>query len=184
MKKNILLTLFALFVFAASSQQLSKFQKSLTKEDYKNYFMTDIQAVNFGINFPLVDTIQLVCILPTQEKNKDIMKVANDYYTNYINSFYPNLKFIKYKIVTDKEALQTDLSDCSIRTFGTKEGNLWTKWFLSQMTDFPLKIYNDSVVADRCYPGNTLHVYPRSRAIASRGLVFKFIKEFSDFRHS
>lgn len=159
MKKCILLMLFIFIVFAASSQQQSKFQKSLTKEDYKNYFMTDIQAVNLGINFPLFDTIQLVCILPTQETNKDLMKVANDYYTNYINSFYPNLKYIKYKIVTDKEALQTDLSDCSIRTFGTKSGNLWTKWFLSQMTDFPLKIYNDSVVADRCYPGNTLHVY-------------------------
>lgn len=159
MKKSILLTLFIVFVFTASSQQQSKIQKSLTKEDYKSYFMSDIQAVNIGVNFPQSDTIQLVCILPTQEKNKDLMKAANDYYTNYIKSFYQYLKFIKCKIITDKEALQTDLSDCSIRTFGTKEGNLWTKWFLSQMTDFPLKIYNDSVVADRCYPGKTFHVY-------------------------
>lgn len=60
----------------------------------------------------------------------------------------------KCRVITDKEALQTDLSNTNIRTFGMVKGNLWTAWFLTNAADFPIKIYNDSIVTDTVYHGN------------------------------
>lgn len=158
-KKVYLLILLLVFLgFVVNSQEQYKQQNTITLEQYKQYFMTDVQDVNIGINFKASDTITVVCILPTNESDEATMRKANGYFTDYIKDIYSRRKSRTYKIVTDKEALNMDLSDCSIRSFGTKEGNLWTKWFLSTISDFPLKIYTDSVVADKCYEGKDYHV--------------------------
>jgi hypothetical protein len=152
--KTICLSVLGLLTMGRMNAQLPVDSiKTLTAEGYKEYFMSDIQDVRLGVNKG--NNNDMVCILPSHEADKALQKEMNDYYfTNFINGLHFNHSGQKCRVVTDEEALRMDLSNTNIRTFGTIKGNLWTAWFLSNVKDFPIKIFNDRIVADTVYNGS------------------------------
>lgn len=121
---------------------------TMSENNYKRYFPLGIQEALF---LPAVD---MVYILPTNEKNKKLQKQEVSYFIDKITKEQYGIVKFKSRIVTDKEALKMDLSNVNIRTMGTLEGNLWTKQYLFNNKDFPIKIYKDSIVTDTVYKGN------------------------------
>ena len=153
--KIIVCTLLNLFIIITlQSQSVNNGVKTLTQEQYIKYFPVDWDCTMF------VPTTDYVCILPTNEINKDLQKEVNEFYRQ---------AFIKYlpagiipnqisKVITDKQALREDLSNVNIHAYGTVKGNLWISKFMGKAKDFPIKIFDDSIVADKVYRGNDYFV--------------------------
>ncbi|MCM1991256.1 DUF4932 domain-containing protein [Oceanirhabdus seepicola] len=107
----------------------------------------DFYKVNFigPINKVYTMGKSLTIIIPTNEEDekieKDIEKIANKFFGE------------NAKIITDKEALDKDLSEENIVVYGTVEGNLWLEKYSD---DFPFKIEEDKITADKVYEGGNL----------------------------
>jgi len=130
-------------------QNLSaQFIDNISQKQYFKYFP---MAFDMGKVYPNTNS---VIILPTNESDSTIQAEMNEFYkSEFVDKLYtiPPDTLI---IITDKEALTRDLSNTNIYAFGTKDGNLWTSWFLNKSKTFPIKIEDDSIVADIVYYGN------------------------------
>lgn len=147
MKSLSIVLLSFLIVGLTYSQEATNGIKTLTQEQYEKYFPIDIQDARV---YPSND---IVYIMPTNEKDKELQKKVIEYYRR---TFIEGALDVpgRSRIITDTEALKEDLANSNIRTFGTAKGNLWTARFLEKAKDFPIKIYDDSIVADQVYRGN------------------------------
>lgn len=147
--KNI--SLFIILSFAITqvkAQPIGQGFKTLTQEQYRQYFPIETQIAMF------VPTTDFVCILPTNEKDTALQKEVNEYYKEKIIKKLPTVPNQIDRVITDKEALKEDLSNINIHAFGTVEGNLWISQFIRNAKDFPVKITPDSIVAEETYAGN------------------------------
>ena len=118
------------------------------------------------INAAVADRNSAILVVPTNEKDEHIQ--------GKILSFVENFRKVFYKdrpILTDKEALQKDLSKNTIIAFGTPKGNLFIAEYIAGM---PIKVESDRVVADKVYKGTNLRFisgWPNPRN-PEKGMVF------------
>ncbi len=91
-------------------------------------------------------------IVPSNEEN-DSLNQAIKKYTVHIQKFLQDRFNSEIQIITDKEALGTDLSGGDIMVYGTLNGNLWLK---AHIEEFPFTIDADKVQADKTYKGKNL----------------------------
>lgn len=149
MKKHftLLLTLIVLVILLTSQKQLNTNTK-FTEDSYLKFFPLGTGLARY------TPTTDFVCILPTNEDNKELQSEVNEFYINsYIKSF-PTIPNQIGRVITDKEALREDLSNINICAFGTVNGNLWISNFLKKVKDFPIKITSDSIIAEKTFKGN------------------------------
>lgn len=92
------------------------------------------------------DHATTVIIKPTAEKDESGQQKLYDFIDKYKSNFYP-----ESRIVTDKEAMELDLSKYDLIVFGTPEGNLVLDKYLDQI---PIVIGRDKVIANRTYKGD------------------------------
>jgi hypothetical protein len=136
------------FVISINSVLISAQEiKTLTKEQYQKYFPSEIDNIFY---YP---SDEIVYILPSNEKNRKLQIKANIFYQdNIIKRFAkPGLRF---RIITDHQALKEDLSNVNIWAFGTTKGNVWISKFLEKAKDFPIQISDTCIKADTSYFGN------------------------------
>jgi hypothetical protein len=148
MKIHLFIILNLFLILNLRSQIDNSEFKTISSEQYHKYFPIDFDAALF------LPSNDVVYILPTNEMDSIKQEEINKFYKEELIQFYNNLPSQKSRILTDKEALNTDLSDVNIYSFGTAKGNLWTAKFIARAKDFPIKIYNDSIVTDTVYRGN------------------------------
>jgi hypothetical protein len=149
MKKLLVLILILITSFLPlTSQIIHSSEKKFTLDNYLEYFPASTSLSKY------TPTTDYVCILPTNENNKDLQSTVNEFYRNqYINHF-PTVPYQISRVISDKQALQEDLSNINIYAFGTVNGNLWISKFLEQTKDFPIKITADSIVAEKTFKSN------------------------------
>ena len=152
MKIFLLILLDFVFITSVKPQSVNAIVKIFSQEEYKKFFPIETQIALF------TPTTDYVCILPTNEKDTILQREVNEYYKNSFIKKFPTIPNQICRIITDKEALHTDLSQVNIHAFGTIEGNLWITQFINKEKDFPIKIYKDSVVANKRYIGNDFFV--------------------------
>lgn len=148
MRSILLFILLFIAIPNAKSQSNEEKYKPLTQEAYRQYFPIETQIALF------VPTTDYVCILPTNEKDKVLQNEVNEFYKQSFIKDFPTIPNQIARVITDKEALNEDLSHINIHAFGTVEGNLWISQFMKNEKDFPVKITSDSIVAETTYLGN------------------------------
>ncbi len=84
-------------------------------------------------------------IVPTNEQDKDIEEKIRQYVDTIKDRF-----FKEGRIITDKAALDEDLSGSMVIAYGTMDGNLWLS---SYKDSFPFLIEPDGIIADTEYEG-------------------------------
>lgn len=149
MKSNqvkFLLTLFGMTVFINLISQ----SYEISQETYKKYFPLESQSAKF------MPTTDYVCIMPSNETDKKLLGEMVEHFKKKVISKLPAIPNQVCKVVTDKDALKMDLSGVNIYAFGSVEGNLWISDFMEKTKNFPIKISQDSIVADKSYVGNSL----------------------------
>ena len=103
---------------------------------------------NFNLNFQgpanAVMAEKMSIIYPTQDTDKEALKIAQDMASQFFNNFPPDM----CTLLADTAALQADLSEQGIFAFGTIESNLFLKHYAST---FPFKIENQTIYADKEY---------------------------------
>jgi hypothetical protein len=90
----------------------------------------------------------LVIIVPTYENDPDVQERIREYAEKTRDE-----RHTRSSILTDDEALATDLSQKSLVVFGTKDGNSFLKRY---MGDHPVQIKTDGITADKDYAGTNL----------------------------
>jgi hypothetical protein len=116
-------------------------EKKLGDEFYSIPFTGPINAI-------VSDRKSAVLIMPTHERDK----TAQDKIHTFIKAICA--KFFKdAPILTDQEAFKMDLSSNSIIVYGTPAGNLW---LAKHITELPVRILSDQIVAEISYPGTNL----------------------------
>jgi len=139
-----------LIAFNLNSQDVQESSKTLTQEQYIQYFPIETQIAQF------VPTTDYVCILPSNESDSALQNEVNRFYKNSFINYLPTVPNQISRVIMDKQALNEDLSNINIYTFGTIKGNLWTASFLKKAKDFPIIITDDSIVAEKTYRGSNL----------------------------
>lgn len=139
-----------LVAFNLNSQDVQENSKTLTQEQYTQYFPIETQIAQF------VPTTDFVCILPSNESDSALQNEVNRFYKKSFINYLPTVPHQTSRVIMDKQALNEDLSNINIYTFGTTKGNLWTASFLKKAKDFPIKITDDSIVAEKTYKGSNL----------------------------
>jgi len=114
------------------------------QNDVEKYRKPDVQIIPNPLDG--YDHATTLIIRPTREKDMSVQQKLYDFIDQYKSSFYP-----ESRIVTDKEALELDLSKYDLIVFGTPEGNLVLDKYLDQI---PLVIGRNQVTANRTYEGN------------------------------
>ena len=150
MKTPLFLIMCFLTAFNLNSQNVNESSKTLTQEQYIQYFPIETQIAQF------VPTTDYVCILPSNESDSVLQNEINRFYKNSFINYLPTVPNQISRVITDKQALSEDLSNINIYTFGTIKGNLWTARFLEKAKDFPIKITDNGIIADKIYTGNNL----------------------------
>jgi hypothetical protein len=90
----------------------------------------------------------VVLIVPTNEVDPEAQAKIHEYVTQVQQMLYKNVP-----IISDREALERDLSENAIVAYGTMTGNLW----LAQLADdLPVRIEPGRIIADSVYPGENL----------------------------
>lgn len=136
------------FINSLISQNVDNDEKKLTQDQYQQYFPREPQISHF------TPTTDFICILPTNELDKNLQSEVNEYYKSSFIDRLPTTPNQIKRVITDKEALLEDLSNVNIYAFGTINGNLWISNFLEKIENFPIKITNDSIVAEKTYKGS------------------------------
>lgn len=147
MKFTTFLVLCFIIINSLHSQNTQRNVKTLTQEQYRLYFPIETQLSQF------IPTTDYVCILPSNETNKELQAEVNEFYKNSFIRLLPTIPNQVSRVITDKQALQEDLSNINIYAFGTVKGNLWISEFIEKAKDFPIKITNDSIIAGDVYRG-------------------------------
>lgn len=123
--------------------ELIKVFKELSEQKLDDdFFKVDFYGpINAAFNNK--DSMDVVIITPTQEKDAEIQKDIYSYVENIKGNF-----FHKAEIIKDTEAINRDLGDYIILAYGTIEGNVW----LQEHKDiFPFKVEEDKIIADKNY---------------------------------
>jgi len=128
----------------------------------------DFYAIPFKgtINAAAADRNSAILVLPTNEKDKQIQEKIHTFVRNIQKRFYKDRP-----ILTDKEALQKDLSENTVIAYGTPKGNLFIAGYIAGM---PIKVESDRIVADKVYKGTNLRfisAWPNPRN-PEKGMVF------------
>lgn len=110
----------------------------------EKYRKPDVQIIPNPVDG--YDHATTLIIKPTSEKDMSLQQKLYDFIDEYKSRFYP-----ESQIVTDKEALELDLSKYDMIVFGTPEGNLVLDKYLDQI---PLVISRNRVTANRTYEGD------------------------------
>lgn len=96
-----------------------------------------------------IDTT-VVVVMPTNESDPEVQNRIQDYVRMVHERFYEG-----QPLVTDREALQRDLSEKAIVVYGTPAGNLW---LAKHIATLPVKIEPDRIIADSVYGGDHLRL--------------------------
>jgi hypothetical protein len=91
-------------------------------------------------------------IIPTNEKNDSIEARIKEY-CGHVKKFFDERNNSDIIIITDLEALKTDLSAGDLLIYGTLEGNLWLKAHTDQ---FPFQITLEKIVSKEVHEGSNL----------------------------
>jgi hypothetical protein len=92
-------------------------------------------------------------IVPTNEANETIEQRIHDYVRGIQKFILERMPGRDVRILTDAEALQTDLSQNALSVYGTPRGNLWLAKYV---TALPVVIEPNGITADRLYKGSDL----------------------------
>lgn len=133
--------------FEAFYPRLIELFKELTSKNLGDDFYTTNFTGPWGQADYDDENMFYVFIIPTDETDK----AAQD----TIHALVQNIRRQGYKtsfIITDKEALEQDLSEYTLWVWGTPEGNLWLK----KHPDLVPQITIDQIVADKKYSGTNL----------------------------
>jgi hypothetical protein len=99
------------------------------------------------------DARSLVIVVPTGEDDASAQKKIHEaarFFRGHIEKVFPRCAV---EVMTDREALERDLSSSSLWIVGTPRGNLW---HAKHLTDLPAAIEPGRIVADRAYEGSDL----------------------------
>ena len=107
------------------------------------------QAFKGPLNATTLDKQSVVIIIPTNETNKTVQSKIHTYARFIRDKFFSP----KTPIITDKQALEKDLSSNSLMIYGTPSGNLW---LAKHFADIPVRIEADQVVTDQPFEGTDL----------------------------
>lgn len=118
--------------------------EGLTKREAK-----DLQ-MDWSINGISRDKSAVVFIVPTGERLPVLNQTIRQYATLIRDQIFPGAS-----IMTDAEALTTDLSERTPIVYGTMTGN---HWLARRVHDFSFRIYPDSIVADTTFIGTDLRL--------------------------
>jgi hypothetical protein len=150
----------------ALSERLERYERE--RETYATFvdFYPELLAVfrelserDLGPEFytvPFTGTINdafrgtVVLVVPTAESDADAQNAIQDYVKKVRDQM-----FAESEILTDREALERDLSAVSVVAYGTPEGNLWTARVLATM---PVKFIDDRIETDITLPGGDLRL--------------------------
>jgi hypothetical protein len=110
----------------------------------------DFYAIPFKgtINAAVVDRTSAILVVPTNEKDKRVQEKIHSFVGNIQKRFFKGRP-----ILTDKEALQKDLSKSTVIAYGTPKGNLFIAKYIAGI---PVRIESDRIVADKVYEGANL----------------------------
>jgi hypothetical protein len=128
----------------------------------------DFYAIPFKgtINAAAADRTSAILVVPTNEKDNKIQERIHSFIEGIQKRFYKDRP-----ILTDKEALQKDLSKNTVIAYGTPKGNLF---IAEHITGMPIRIESYRIVADRVYRGADLRfisAWPNPRN-PEKGMVF------------
>jgi hypothetical protein len=123
---------------------------SVFRELSKAKLGEDFFSVPFAgtINGVSADRKAVVLIVPTKEADKTVQNKIQAYVKGIRDMF-----FMDSSILTDKQALNSDLSRNSVVAYGTIKGNLWLAKLIDKL---PVKIEPDRVEADAVFSGDHL----------------------------
>jgi hypothetical protein len=94
-----------------------------------------------------------VLIVPTNEADKAVEQRIHDYVRGMQKLIMERVPGRDVKVMTDVEALQTDLSQSAVSVYGTPQGNLWLAKYIAAL---PVAIEPNAITADRLYKGSNL----------------------------
>lgn len=100
------------------------------------------------INNVVTDNSNVVLIIPTHESNHSDQENINAYVKDIQTKFFPDSP-----VITDEQALSTDLSSNSIIVYGTITGN---KWLAKYFGELPVVIEEERIIANKVYSGLNL----------------------------
>jgi hypothetical protein len=134
-------------------------EKNLGQDFYTVPFKGTINAV-------VADRTSAILVVPTNEKDMQVQDKIHSYIENIKGRFFQDSP-----IITDKEALQKDLSNNTVVAYGTPKGNLF---IAEHITKMPVQIESDRIVTDKIYKGSDLRfisawLNPQS---PEKGMVF------------
>lgn len=163
---------------------MDRYQKHPKKyksfEDYLPYVAKKLKSLNIedytedadaGFAGPINKIAKEVThiVVPTNELNDSINGKMRDYAVR-VEQYLEKQFGSEIKIITDKEALEADLSAGDVYIFGTLSGNLWLK---AHAGEFPFEIASDYIKTDKVVPGDHLrlmsawpHFQDRNRGMA------------------
>lgn len=117
------------------------FEQDLGDDFYKLDFIGPLNSV-------YLNKEPNVFIVPTNEDNKETEKQIKEYVTEIRDILNKDSN-----IISDKEALEQDLSDKNIYVYGTPNGNLWLKKHIDKL---PVTIDSNKIIAEKTYEGTNL----------------------------
>lgn len=120
--------------------------RSLAEKDLGQDFYTI--PFKGTINAVVADRTSAILVVSTNEKDKQIQEKIHSFVENIKDRFFQDSP-----IITDKEALQKDLSKNAVIAYGTPKGNLFIAKHIKKM---PVQIESDRIVVDKIYKGNDL----------------------------
>jgi hypothetical protein len=94
-----------------------------------------------------------VLIVPTNEADKGVERKIHDYVRGIQKFIAGKFPARDVKVLTDVEALQTDLSQSAVSVYGTPQGNLWLAKYIDAL---PVVIEPNGVTTYRLYEGSNL----------------------------
>lgn len=136
----------------------------------------DFYSVPFKgpINAVFSDRTSALLVVPTNEKDKQAQEKIYSYVENIRKRFFKGSP-----ILTDKEALQKDLSKNTIIAYGTPKGNLFIAEHIPGM---PVRIESDRIEAGKVYKGTNLRfisAWPNPRN-PEKGMVLYIAQQSED----
>jgi hypothetical protein len=144
--------------------ELASVFKNLSEKDLGQDFYTI--PFKGTINAAVTDRAFAILVVPTNEKDKRVQEKIHSFVGNMQKRFYKGRP-----ILTDKEALQKDLSKNTVVAYGTPKGNLFIAKYIAGI---PVRIESDRIVADKVYEGTDLRfitAWPNPRN-PEKGMVF------------
>lgn len=118
-----------------------------------------------------------VFVISTHEKDSVGQAVVNNYVKELKNLLPEGIK-----LISDDEALNSNLENKDIVAFGTVEGNSFTKRFIGLL---PITITNDSVITNKILLGNHYQVIVSwvNPFNSNKSMIFQTAQQATDIHH-